>query len=354
MKRYIIKLLTASLISVSLSSCVTKAKDTSIVFRCSGGWYTPPAFHGNSMAQGGDGTHIHFVYDPLFFFVPKTEEMIPRLGSSIVESKDDKSLTIKIRQGVLWHDGKPFNAYDVKTSFLVLYLQGWGGNLNQIEVIDDYTVTFHWKQPMTIIEKRNIMLEKVRAPKHLYSEWSKKAETILAKAKVVNDIDYKQWTEKENKINQDIQVEKSEVLQEMYKFRPDNPVGTGAFKVTHVSASEMELTKYDKSWSANDVSVDKVKLLKGPSNDVLWAFLIAGDVDASHPATPQDVAEQILKLNDKTKMVTPSDYGEFGFLFNMKKEPMSDLNFRKAIAHLINKDIIRMVSSYYSKTSDDK
>ena len=354
-KRHLIKTLLASLMIVSLSSCYGKTvKDNSVIFRCSGGWYTPPAFHGNSMAQGGDGTHIHFIYDSLFFFVPKTEEMIPRLGLSVIEGKDLKSLTFKIRPGVLWHDGKPFNAYDVKASFLTLYLQGWGGNLNNIEILDDYTLTFHWNQPMTIIEKRNIMLEKIRVPKHLYATWSDKAQKILAKAKSINDMGYKNWTEKENKINGDIQIEKSEVLQDMYKFRPDLPIGTGAFKVTHVSASELELTKYDKSWSANVVSIDKVKLLRGPSNDVLWAFLIAGDVDASHPATPQDVAEQILKLNDKTKIVTPSDYGEFGFLFNMKREPMSDLNFRKAIAHLIDKDIIRMVSSYYSKTSDNR
>lgn len=353
MKRYIIKTLISSVVlSVSLSSCFAKkAQDNSVVFRCSGGWYTPPAFHGNSLAQGGDGTHIHFIYDSLFFFVPKTEEMIPRLGVS-VEDKEPDSLTIKVREGVLWHDGSPFNAYDVKSSFLILYLQGWGGNLNDIEIIDNYTVKFHWKHTMTTIEKRNIMLEKLRAPNHLYGEWVKKAEIILAKAREINKIAYENWTERENKINADLQLQKSEVLQEMYKYRPDLPVGTGAFKVTHVSASEMELTKYDKSWSAKDVSVDKVKLLRGPSNDVLWAFLIAGDVDASHPATPEDVAEQILALNDKTKIVTPSDYGEFGFLFNTKKAPMSDINFRKAIAHLIDKDTVRMVSSYYSKTSD--
>ncbi len=338
---------------ISFSGCSKNNNDNSVIFRCSGGWYIPPAFHGNPFVQGGDGTHIYFIFDSLFFFIPKTEELVPRLGLTVEDGKDLKSLIIKIRQDVTWHDGKPFTPEDIKSSFLILYLQGWGGNLNDIRVIDKDSVSFEWKQPMTVIEKRNILLEKIKAPNHLYLPWVKKAENILKKVRELNAIDYKKWTEKEKKINQLIQLEKNDALQDMYKFRPENPVGTGAFKVSFVGASEMEMVKYGKSWCSDKVSVDKIKLLRGPSNDVLWAFLIAGDVDASHPATPADVATQILRLNNKTKMVTPSDYGEFGFLFNTKKSPMSDIKFRKAIAHLINKDTIRMVSSFYSKTSDN-
>lgn len=347
-------LLGISLTFLSLTSCVNTKKDESVTFRCSGGWYIPPAFHGNSMAQGGDGSHIHFIYDTLFFYVPKTNQMIPRIGLEVSEGEDDKSLTFKIRKGVLWHDGSPFNAYDIKNNFLILYLQGWGGNLKSIDVIDDYTIKFNWLNPMNIIEKRNLMLEKIRCPKHIYKKWADQSEKILAKVKQINDIKFENWTDKEKNINSQISIEKSDILQDMYKYRPETPIGTGAFKLNHVSASELELIKFDKAWNKDQVSVDKIKMLKGPSNDIIWAYLIAGDVDVAHPATPQDVTNQILKLNKRTKVIVTSDYGDFGFLFNTKRMPMSDLNFRKAIAHLTNKDMIRMVSSYYSKTSDNK
>lgn len=322
------------------------------MFRCSGSWHIPPAFHGNPFVQGGDGTHIYFIYDSLFFFIPKTKTLVPRLGLALSEAPDLNSLIIKIRQGLTWHDGKPFTSADIKSSFLTLYLQGWGGNLNKIRLIDRHTVAFDWKQPMTLIEKRNILLEKIKAPNHLYAPWVQKAEHILKKARTINAIAYQKWTDREHAINRAIQLEKTEALQAMYTFRPKIPVGTGAFKMSVVGASEMEMVKAPHSWCAEKVSVDKIKLLKGPSNDILWAFLIAGDVDASHPATPADVAEQILKLNPKSHIVTPSDYGDFGFVFNTKKQPLTDIHFRKAIAHLINKDTIRMVSSFYSKTSD--
>ena len=37
-------------------------------------------------------------------------------------------------------------------------------------------------------------------------------------------------------------------------------------------------------------------------------------------------------------------------IFNTKKEPMSDLKFRKALAYAINKDLVRMIAYFYSTT----
>src|SRR3954467_3723220 len=48
------------------------------------------------------------------------DTIVPDLSENWAWSSDKKTLSFKLRQGVKWHDGKPFTANDVKCTFDML------------------------------------------------------------------------------------------------------------------------------------------------------------------------------------------------------------------------------------------
>ena len=86
------------------------------------------------------------------------QSVIPDLATSWSWSEDGRELTFPLRQGVKWHDGKPFTAADVKCTWDLLMGKGneklrlnprksWYRNLDEVVAHGDYEVTFRLKRP---------------------------------------------------------------------------------------------------------------------------------------------------------------------------------------------------------------
>src|SRR5260221_5709215 len=102
------------------------------------------------------------VMNNLVVFDPKQkqnrlENIVPDLAESWSTSEDGKDLTFKLRQGVKWHDGKPFTAADVKCTWDLLQgkvkeklrlnaREAWWQNLDQVTADNDSPATFHLKR----------------------------------------------------------------------------------------------------------------------------------------------------------------------------------------------------------------
>jgi len=82
----------------------------------------------------------------------------PELATAWTVSDDGRQVRFTLRQGVKWHDGKPFTAADVRCTFDLLTEKGeaklrrnprgiWYGNVEQVTVDNDFQVTFHLKAP---------------------------------------------------------------------------------------------------------------------------------------------------------------------------------------------------------------
>src|SRR5437764_12582128 len=86
------------------------------------------------------------------------QTIIPDLATGWSWSEDGKELSVPLRQGVKWHDGKPFTAKDVRCTWDLLMGTGddklrvdprktWFDNVEAVTASGDYEITFHLKRP---------------------------------------------------------------------------------------------------------------------------------------------------------------------------------------------------------------
>ena len=86
------------------------------------------------------------------------DSIVPDLATEWSWEEDRTALTFKLRQGVKWHDGKPFTANDVKCTWDMLQgktgdklrlnpRKAWYLNLDEVVTNGDYEVTFRLKRP---------------------------------------------------------------------------------------------------------------------------------------------------------------------------------------------------------------
>lgn len=93
------------------------------------------------------------IWDPLVTRDPKTLELKPALATSW-KQVDATTWEFKLRKGVKFHDGQPFDATSVKFTFDTLLTADWAkfqtylwSQIERVEVIDDYTVRIVTKEP---------------------------------------------------------------------------------------------------------------------------------------------------------------------------------------------------------------
>jgi peptide/nickel transport system substrate-binding protein len=88
----------------------------------------------------------------------RAESIVPDLATSWSWSEDGTEPTFKLRDGVKWHDGKPFSAADIKCTYDLLmgktkeklrlnFREAWFFNLTQVTANGDNEVIFRLKRP---------------------------------------------------------------------------------------------------------------------------------------------------------------------------------------------------------------
>jgi peptide/nickel transport system substrate-binding protein len=123
-------------------------------------WQAPTILNSH-FAQGDKDTHAtSLVLEPLMLidaeanFIPVLAAEVPTLENGGV-AEDGSSVTYKLKEGVVWSDGEPFSAADVRFTWEFITNPEAApttiadyDDIEDVEIIDDLTVTVHFKEPV--------------------------------------------------------------------------------------------------------------------------------------------------------------------------------------------------------------
>ncbi|MCX8187637.1 MAG: ABC transporter substrate-binding protein [Nitrososphaeria archaeon] len=254
------------------------------------------------------------VYEPLLWYDPLQDKLIPALAESWEASEDGMIWTFHLRKGVVFHDGTPFTAEAVKSSIERTINLGQGAAfiwdpIDRIEVVDDYTVSFILKYPAP--------MERIVASS--YAAW-------IFSPKTPNT---PEW------------------------FNEGNDAGSGPYKLVKWDPeNEVILEKFEDWWgwkltsyemaSPNAPDVFVVKIVKDAVTQE--RLVISGDVSIAQYVPIEDVEK--LKENPNLKVVIKPSFQNLLLFINTKKSPLDNVLVRKAIAHAIPyEDIVKVARS---------
>ena len=237
-------------------------------------------------------------------------ELEPGLAESY-EQISDTSWEFKLREGVKFHDGSDFNAEVVKANLdrvrdeeVASPLAFLFTEIDEVEIIDDYTVQIHTKEPFAAL------------PAHLAHPGGHMI------SKEVIDADYAQMEEGGNPLTE---VNRT-------------PVGTGFFKFEDITEGEqISLVRNEEYWG-EPAKPEGITFRAVPEDQSRIAELTSGTADIIYPMDPNDV-EQV-DANDGSEVQQRPSANMTYLGFNTEKEPFNDQNVRLAIASAIDKNAI--------------
>lgn len=235
-------------------------------------------------------------------------ELYGDLATDWSNNDDLTEYTFSLNENVEWHDGELFNAEDVVWTVESILEEGSSANgyrslsnVDSIEAVDDYTVTFYLNEPSGVFVQQladyygfDIL------PSHLYSEGDPR----------------------ENPSNR-------------------TPIGTGPFKfVEHVTGSHV-LLEANHNYHGDGPYIQDIVFQFVPSESTALTSIEAGDADAmtASPAFAEvprlENLEHIGFDNDSQSIVQ-----WIGFNVDGDREYITDPIVREAIIHAIDNDNI--------------
>ena len=221
----------------------------------------------------------------------------PLLAESWEVSPDLKTTTFRLRRGVKFHNGQPFNAASVKFSF---DRAGSDKSTNKdkrsfarltTQVVDEHTVA---------------LVNQDIDPDLLF---------VLGQGTA-------------------IMVEPQSAARNNAK-----PVGTGPYRLgTWRKGASLTLTAWDGYRDPKAVHIHRAtfRFISDPAAQVV--ALLAGDVDAFPRVTPRSVAQ--FKANPRFQVVVSGSRAKTILAINHGRKPLNDLRVRRAIAAAIDRNAV--------------
>jgi peptide/nickel transport system substrate-binding protein len=221
----------------------------------------------------------------------------PLLAESWEVSPDLTTYTFKLRKGVKFHNGEPFNAQAVKFSF---------DRAGSDKSVNKDKRTFAALTTRAVDEHTVVILTKEIDPDFPFLLGQATAVIVEPKSADTN---------------------------------ATKPVGTGPYKLENwVKGSSITLSKWDAYRNAAAIKLKRAqfRFIADPAAQV--AALLAGDVDAFPRVTPRSVEQ--FKGNGKFQVVVSGSRAKTILAINNAKKPFNDVRVRRAIASAIDRKAV--------------
>ena len=221
----------------------------------------------------------------------------PLLAESWEVSPDLTTYTFKLRKGVKFHNGEPFNAQAVKFSF-----ERAAGEKST----NKDKRTFANLTARAVDDETLVLLTKEIDPDFPFLLGQ--ATAIIVEPKSADS-------------------------------NATKPVGTGPYRLENwVKGSSVTLTKWDGYRNAGNVRLKRATFRFIPDPAAQVAAMLAGDVDLFPRVTPRGVAQ--FKQNPKFQVLVGGSRAKTILAMNNRKKPLDDVRVRRAIAMAIDRKAV--------------
>ena len=254
-------------------------------------------------------------YQGLYGF-DKNFKIEPVLAESYSVSKDGLTYTVKLKSGIVFHDGTPFNAEAVKINFdratnpdNKLKRYNLYKNIVKTEALDANSVRF------TLAEPFSPFINTLAHP-------SAAMISPAALAKYGS------------------------------KGIAQNPVGTGPFTLVEWKSTDyLKVAKFANYWKKGYPKVDSITWRPIADNNTRAAVMQTNEAHFAYPVPPEMVLS--LSKNAKLEVVESPSIQHRYISMNTQQKPFDNLKVRQAINYAINKEaLIKVAFSGYATPAE--
>jgi peptide/nickel transport system substrate-binding protein len=263
----------------------------------------PPQLDPHRSSAAVDRQTFQSIYNKLLDINEKLE-FVPELATKWDISEDGLTYTFTLQEGVVFHDGTPFNAEAVKFNFERMLDPDFGSPrkselelVSEVNVVDEYKVEVKLKEVFspflaTLTDRAGMMVSPTAA-------------------------------------------------EELGDDFANQPVGTGPYKfVDREKQSHINLTRFDDYWREKP-AIKNIVIKPFSDSSVRITNLVSGDIDIVNRIAFKDIKS--LSENPDITLMEQGAIGFQGMYLNNEKEQFKDPKVRQAINLAIDRYAIAKV-----------